>query len=90
MIKANINLDANVKANLNKFIKHLLSLSIIGAEVKENEFKYLNDFDEEEKVYFLVDKNEDMRFRLNTSLIAYLECEDVPNPGSQSPNGNGV
>jgi len=58
-----------------KFIDHLVSLSIIGREVKNSKYTFEYDFESNEKVKALADKLGTNNFKIHNALASYLECE---------------
>lgn len=59
---------------LEKFIDHLVDLTIIGRETKSNEFSYEYDIDSSKKLKVLADKLGTKRYRIHNALVSYLEC----------------
>jgi len=56
---------------LDKFINHLIDLTILGREVRENEFEFEYDMDISKKIS---DKFGSNRFKIHNALIPFLEC----------------
>jgi hypothetical protein len=59
------------------FIDYLVYLSILGREVRPNEFRYEYGFEMSQKNKALAKKMSNGRFRIHNSLLPYLECEIV-------------
>lgn len=70
-IKSNINVST--KELLEKFIDHLVSLSVFGREIKDSKFEFEYEFDNDFKLKALSSKMGVKRFKIHNALIAYLE-----------------
>lgn len=69
MQKSNID-----NTNVEKFIDHLVSLSILGREIKPNQFEYEFEFDSDIKIKVLSEKLNTNRFKIHDAFIPYLDC----------------
>lgn len=65
----------NSDEHVDKFISHLESLTVIGPEVRENEFKFNYDFENSKKIEIQAKKYGSNRFRIHNALIPFLECK---------------
>lgn len=68
------NIDSVEQKDIQYFIDHLVNLSIIGREIKENIFDYDFDFSENKKNQVLARKLNSNRYKIHNSLKPYLEC----------------
>ncbi len=71
-IKSNIECDS--EEQLEYFIDHLVSLSILGREVKKDVYEFDFDFDSNEKLKALATKVDGNNFKVHNALASYLEC----------------
>lgn len=62
--------------NLEKFISHLTSLTILGSETRDNYFEYEYEFDSDIKIKALAKKINSGRYKIHNALIPYLELKD--------------
>jgi hypothetical protein len=67
------NIDVNSKDSLESFIDHLVSLTIFGREIKDSQFEFELEFDNDIKLKALSKKMEIKRFKIHNALIPYLE-----------------
>jgi hypothetical protein len=67
-------IQANTEKDIEYFIDYLVSLSILGREVKQNEFRYEYDFQEYKKLKVLESQLASGRYKIHNALIPYLEC----------------
>jgi hypothetical protein len=74
-IALNSEIDVNEKVSLDKFIDHLVSLTIFGREIKESVFEFEYEFDYDIKLKSLSNKMKVKRFKIHNALIPYLEIE---------------
>lgn len=58
-----------------KFIDHLVSLSVLGREVKKSKFKFEYDFESNEKLKALANKLGTKNYMIHNALASYLECD---------------
>ncbi len=72
MILAKI--DSSSDAKIDGFIDHLVDLTIVGREVKVDEFEFEYDADDAKKLKALSKKISSNRYRIHNALIPYLEC----------------
>lgn len=72
MVKASI--DVTSEEKIEKFIDHLVDLTIIGRETKEGEFEFEYDVDISKKLKVLATKLGTNNFRIHNALVPYLEC----------------
>jgi len=61
--------------NVDKFISHLESLTVVGPEVNENKFKFNYDYEDSKKIEVQAKKYGSNRFRIHNALVPYLECK---------------
>jgi hypothetical protein len=71
MIKSNIELD------IDYFINHLVSLSIIGREIHADKFAFDYDFDNVMINKALAKKMNIYRYKIHNAFANYLECEMI-------------
>ena len=71
---ADINVDSD-KA-LERFIDHLVSLTIFGREIKQSVFEYEYEFDIDIKLKSLANKLNSKKYRIHNALIPYLEINN--------------
>jgi Cdc6-like AAA superfamily ATPase len=57
-----------------EFIDHLVNLTIVGREIKTDQYGYEHDVDKAKKLKTLGSKIENGRFRVHDALAPYLEC----------------
>jgi energy-coupling factor transporter ATP-binding protein EcfA2 len=69
MIKSNIELD------IDYFINHLVSLSILGREIHANEFAFDYDFDNVMINRALAERMNVSRYKIHNAFAYYLDCE---------------
>ena len=71
--------DSNIKfkddQSKEKFLDHLVSLSIIGREVRKDQYAFAYDLENDRKSKVLSRKLGTNRFRLHNALISALECK---------------
>lgn len=60
---------------LKVFIEQLSGLSILGREVKKDDFRFEYDFDSKDKIRIMADRLGNSRFKIHNALVPYLECE---------------
>ena len=60
--------------DVEKFIDHLVDLTILGREVKNQVFEYEYDVDNFKKIKMLAQKLNSKRYKIHNALIPYLEC----------------
>lgn len=68
---------ANTEKDIEYFIDYLVSLSILGREVTQNEFRYEYDFQEYKKLKRLESQFGSRRYKIHNALIPYLECSVI-------------
>lgn len=61
--------------DLEKFIDHLVNLTILGRETANNRFSYEYDVNNAKKLKVLADKFASNRFEIHKALVPYLECK---------------
>ncbi|MBI3517972.1 MAG: hypothetical protein HY062_01260, partial [Bacteroidetes bacterium] len=59
---------------IDKFIDHLVDLTIVGRETKTDHFEYEYDMDTSKKLKILGEKLSSNRYRIHNALVPYLEC----------------
>jgi len=69
--KSNIKIES--EETLEEFIDHLVSLTILGREIKESQFEYEYEFDSDIKLKTLAKKYLNTRFKVHNALVPYLE-----------------
>lgn len=60
--------------NVEYFINHLVDLTIVGREIRENEFAFDYDYNQDKKNIVLSKKLNSDRFKIHNALVPYLEC----------------
>lgn len=60
--------------DVEKFIDHLVDLTILGREVKDQVFEYEYDVDNFKKIKMLAQKLNSKKYKIHNALIPYLEC----------------
>lgn len=75
-IALNSDIDVNSRESLDKFIDHLVSLTIFGREIKESLFEFEFEFDNDIKLKALSNKMKIKRYKIHNALIPYLEMKD--------------
>ncbi|MBD3842693.1 MAG: hypothetical protein IE909_12575, partial [Campylobacterales bacterium] len=73
MTNARINASSNEE--IEKFIDHLVDLTVLGREVRNNEFEYEYDVDNFKKIKILSKKLNSKRYKIHNALLPHLECE---------------
>lgn len=58
------------------FIDHLISMTIIGREIGNNNFVFEHDFDASKKHQIMADKLHTMRYKIHPALYPYLEIPE--------------
>lgn len=71
----NSNIEFPNSQSKEKFIDHLVSLSIIGREVQKDVFAFAYDLENDRKSKALSKKLGTNRFKIHNALVAALECE---------------
>ena len=71
----NSNIEFPNSQSKEKFIDHLVSLSIIGREVQKDVFAFAYDLENDRKSKALSNKLGTNRFKIHNALVAALECE---------------
>ena len=66
----------NSSSDLEKFIDHLVSLTILGREIKELTFEYEYEFDNDMKIKALANKLNSKRYKIHNALVPYLEIKN--------------
>jgi hypothetical protein len=61
-------------SDVEKFIDHLVSLTILGREVGKNSFNFEYDINNAKKIKVLANKFNSSRFEIHKALVPYLEC----------------
>lgn len=61
--------------DVEKFIDHLVNLTIVGREVGPGEFGFEYDVNNAKKLKVLAQKFESKRYRIHRALVPYLECK---------------
>jgi hypothetical protein len=69
------NIDCTSPTKLDYFIDHLVSLSVLGREVREGNFEFDYDFSSDEKLKALSSKIPGENFKIHNALASYLECQ---------------
>lgn len=60
--------------DVEKFIDHLVSLTILGREVGKDTFSFEYDINNSKKIKVLANKYNSSRFEIHKALVPYLEC----------------
>jgi len=63
-------------ANADRFIDRLCNLSFIGREIRNLEFEYEYDFENDEKIKILFNKLGTKRYKIHNAFIPFLETKD--------------
>ena len=63
-----------IDEDLEYFINHLVDLSVIGREIRPNEFVFNYDFTQDKKNLILSKKLNTDRYKIHNALAPYLEC----------------
>lgn len=74
MVAAKI--DASSEEKIEKFIDHIVDLTILGRETKTNIFEFEYDIDSFKKLKILSQKLNSNRYKIHNALVPYLECEE--------------
>ncbi|UOB17494.1 P-loop ATPase, Sll1717 family [Abyssalbus ytuae] len=61
--------------DLDRFIDHLVNLTIIGRETEKGKFSFEYDVDNAKKIKILSKKLDSNRFKIHPALVPYLECK---------------
>ncbi len=69
-------IDLNSEEQITKFIDHLVSLTIIGREIKDFEFEFEYEFDSDIKLKALANKMKTSRYKIHNALLPYLEINN--------------
>ncbi len=69
-------IDCSSEELVEKFIDHLVGLTIIGREILKDEFEFDYDVDSSKKIKVLSNKFNSNRFKIHKALAPYLECRD--------------
>ncbi len=72
MIASKLAIDNN---RIERFIDHLVNLTIIGRETKTNKFSYEYDVNNAKKIKVLANKLGTKRYQIHNALAPYLECK---------------
>jgi hypothetical protein len=74
-----INSDIPIVAedDIEKFIDNLVDLTILGREVKENEFEFEYDVEKFKKIKAMAKKMDSKRYKIHNALLPFLECQLV-------------
>lgn len=74
-----VNSDIPIVAedDIEKFIDNLVDLTILGREVKENEFEFEYDVEKFKKIKIMAKKLDSKRYKIHNALLPFLECEVV-------------
>lgn len=65
------------ECDVENFIDNLVDLTILGREVRDNEFAYEYDVEKFKKIKVMSKKLGSNRFKIHNALIPFLECEVV-------------
>lgn len=71
------NIDISTKEKIDLFIDHLVSLTIVGREIRNSYFEFEYEFDGDVKLKSLSNKVENSRFKVHNALIPYLEIQQT-------------
>lgn len=64
-----------VEEDVEKFIDNLVDLTILGREVRENEFQFEYDVENFKKIKAMSKKLNSKRYRIHNALLPFLECD---------------
>lgn len=70
-----VGIDVGGEEALALFINHLTDLTIFGREVRNDEYEYEYDVDDQVKIRLLSEKLGTGRYKLHPALVPYLECK---------------
>ena len=59
---------------IDSIIDHLVDLTIIGREIKDDEFEFEFDLENSKKLKVMAEKKGTNRFLIHEALVPYLEC----------------
>jgi nucleoside 2-deoxyribosyltransferase len=63
--------------DVEKFIDNLVDLTILGREVKVNEFEFEYDVEKFKKIKVMAKKLDSKRYKIHNALLPFLECDVV-------------
>lgn len=63
--------------DIEKFIDNLVDLTILGREVRENEFEFEYDVEKFKKIKIMAKKLDSKRYKIHNALLPFLECEVI-------------
>ena len=63
--------------DVEKFIDNLVDLTILGREIRENEFEFEYDVEKFKKIKIMAKKLNSNRYKIHNALLPFLECEIV-------------
>lgn len=63
--------------DVDKFIDNLVDLTILGREVRENEFEFEYDVEKFKKIKIMAKKINSKRYKIHNALLPFLECEVI-------------
>ncbi|ALM48946.1 hypothetical protein AMR72_08625 [Flavobacterium psychrophilum] len=70
----NSGIPVQTDEDIERFVDHLVDLTILGREIKDNTFEYEYDVDNFKKIKLLAQKLNSKRYRIHNALVPYLEC----------------
>jgi Cdc6-like AAA superfamily ATPase len=71
MKASDINLET---VDIEYFLEKLVSLSLLGREIRKDVFEFANDFEADDKNKILAKKYGSNRFKIHNAFVPYLEC----------------
>jgi hypothetical protein len=71
----NSNIPIVQEEDVEKFIDNLVDLTILGREVRKNEFQFEYDVENFKKIKIMSKKLDSNRYKIHNALIPFLECE---------------
>lgn len=63
--------------DVEKFIDNLVDLTILGREIRENEFEFEYDVEKFKKIKIMAKKLNSKRYKIHNALLPFLECEVI-------------
>jgi hypothetical protein len=71
----NSNIPIVQEEDVEKFIDNLVDLTILGREVRTNEFQFEYDVENFKKIKIMSKKLDTKRYKIHNALVPFLECE---------------
>lgn len=71
----NSNISTKNEEDVEKFIDNLVDLTILGREVRSNEFQFEYDVENFKKIKVMSKKLDSKRYKIHNALLPFLECK---------------